>query len=178
VPYSYLVRPHQLVDPSYFTFVYSSIDDLVNTASHNNALYQIDNGFPYELLKQLIIGGEGYLFMQQFDRLRDGRGAYLSVKSQAEGPAAIATRKAEAYKNIKEAKFTGMTPRYSFDKYVHIHQENQNELALLGKPVSETKKVSNFLEQISAPSFATAKENVMFLVIWLSLKTSMLASSI
>jgi hypothetical protein len=109
----------------------------------------------------LIIGGEGYPFMQQFDRLRDGRGAYLSVKSQAEGPAAIATQKAEAYNNIKEAKFTGMTPRYSFDKYVHIHQKNQNKLALLGEPVSETKKVLDFLEQISAPLLATAKENVL-----------------
>jgi hypothetical protein len=99
--------------------------------------------------------------MQQFDHLRDGRGAYLSAKSQAEGPAAIATWKDEAYKNIKEAKFTGMTPCYSFDKFVHIHQENQNELALLGEPVSETKKVSDFFEQISAPSLATAKENVL-----------------
>jgi hypothetical protein len=95
------------VDPSYFTLVYSSIDDdLVNTASHNNASYRIDNGILYDLLKQLIIGGDGYPFMQKFDCLRDGRGAYLSVKSQAEAPAAIATRKAEAYKNIKEANFS------------------------------------------------------------------------
>jgi hypothetical protein len=66
----------------------------------------------------LIIGGEGYPVMQQFNHLYDGRGAYLSVKSQAEGPAGIATRKAEAYKNIKDAKFTGLTPRYAINKYV------------------------------------------------------------
>jgi hypothetical protein len=53
--------------------------------------------------------------MQQFDHLHDGRGAYLSVKSQAEGWAAIATWKAEAYKNFKDAKFTGSTPCYSFE---------------------------------------------------------------
>jgi hypothetical protein len=150
------------VDPLYFTLVYSSIDDdLVNMASHNTAMYRIDNGIFYDFLKQLIIGGEGYPFMQKFDRLCDRRGAYLPVKSQAEGPAAMATQKAEAYKNIKEAKFTGMTPRYSFNKYVRIHPENHNKLALLGEPVSETKKVSDFLEQISAPSLATAKENVL-----------------
>jgi hypothetical protein len=94
-----------MVDLSYFTLVYGSIDgDLVNTASHNNASYWIVNGILYDLLKQLIIGGEGYPCMQQFDHLSEGRGAYFSVKSQAEGPAAIATREAEAYKNIKEAK--------------------------------------------------------------------------
>jgi hypothetical protein len=36
-----------------------------------------------------------------------------------------------------------------------------NELTLLCEPVSETKKVSDFLEQLSDPSLATAKENVL-----------------
>jgi hypothetical protein len=90
--------------------VYSSIDDdLVNTASHNTASYRIDNGILYDLLKQPIIGGKGYPFMQQFHRLHDERGVYLSVNSQAEGPAVIATQKAKAYNNIKDAKFTCMT---------------------------------------------------------------------
>jgi hypothetical protein len=66
---------------------------------------------------------------------------------------AIATHKAEAYKNIKNAAYS--------DKYVEIHLTNLNELALLNRLVSETKKVADFLERISAPSLMTAKENVL-----------------
>jgi hypothetical protein len=40
-------------------------------------------------------------------------------------------------------------------------QTNHNELALIGEPVSETKKEADFLEQISAPLLTTAKENIL-----------------
>jgi hypothetical protein len=73
--------------------------------------------------------------------MRDRRGGYLSVKKQADGPAALAPQKVEAYKNIKEAKYIGAVPKWNFDKYVHVHQTNHNKLALLGEPVSETKNV-------------------------------------
>jgi hypothetical protein len=150
------------VEPALFLMTWNTIDDdLVATTSLLMAHSRIDNCVSYDLLKPLFIGGEAWPFVQPFDHMHDKRGAYFLVKTQAEGPAALATRKAEAYKNIKDAKFTGAIKNWNFDKYVHAHQTNHNKLALIGEPISETKKVADFLEQISAPSLTMVKENVL-----------------
>jgi hypothetical protein len=120
-----------------FLMTWNTIDDdLVTTTSLFTASSCIDNCFLYDLLKPLFIGDEAWPFVQPFD----GRGAYLSVKRQAEGPAALATQNAEAYKNIKEGKYTGAVPKWNFNKYVHVHQTNHNKLALLGEPISDKKR--------------------------------------
>jgi hypothetical protein len=72
----------------------------------------------YDVLKPLFIGSEAWPFVQPFDQMHDRRCAYFSVKRKAEGPADLATRKAEAYKNIKVAKYTGAVKNWNFDKYV------------------------------------------------------------
>jgi hypothetical protein len=48
--------------------------------------------------------------------------------------------------------FKGSTHHYSFQNYVTLHQKAHNELKGLGEPVSETKKVSEFLKYISDPT--------------------------
>jgi hypothetical protein len=51
--------------------------------------------------------------------------------------------------------------KYTFDKYVSAHPTSHNELNLLGEPISASKKVTDFLAGITAPSLSTAKENVI-----------------
>jgi hypothetical protein len=45
--------------------------------------------------------------------------------------------------------------------YLSAHLTGHNELSLLGKPVSESKKVTNSLDRITTPSLTTAKENMI-----------------
>jgi hypothetical protein len=54
-----------------------------------------------------------------------------------------------------------MLPKFTFDMYVSTHLLGHNELSLLGEPVSESKKVTDFLAGTTAPSLSTAKENVI-----------------
>jgi hypothetical protein len=91
----------------------------------------------------------------------DGRRAWDALELQAEGPAAITTNKAEAYTSIEKASFSGMSPRFTFDMYISAHLLGHNKLSLLGEPVSELKKVTDFLAGITAPSLSTAKENII-----------------
>jgi hypothetical protein len=83
------------------------------------------------------------------------------LELQAEGHAAITTRKAEAYTSIEKALYPGHSAKYTFDMYVSAHLTGYNKLSLLGEPVSESKKVTDFLAGITAPSLTTAKENVI-----------------
>jgi hypothetical protein len=73
---------------------YNTIDqDLSETTALNGTTYTVDNGRVYDLFKQLIVEGSAWSFAKQFDATHNGRAAYLAVKSQAEGPAAISHKK-------------------------------------------------------------------------------------
>jgi hypothetical protein len=82
------------------------------------------------------------------------------LKRQAEGTAAIASRKVSSYNVIRTATFTGQSGSYSLDKYIALHRKAHNELLLLGKPVPETKKVATFLAGITGEVLSTSKEVV------------------
>jgi hypothetical protein len=84
------------------------------------------------LLKPLVIGGEGWAYILKFNIERDGHKAWDALELQAEGPAAITTRKAEAYTSIEKASFSGMSPKFTFNMYVSAHLLGHNELSLLG----------------------------------------------
>jgi hypothetical protein len=136
-------------------------DDLIATASHATSSFRIDNGIVFDLLKPLVIGGEGWPFILKYNNDRDGTKSWDSLELQAEGPAAITTRKAEAYTSIEKASYSGHSAKYTFNMYGSTHLTGHKELSLLGKPVSKSKKVTNFLAGITAPSLTTAKENVI-----------------
>jgi hypothetical protein len=83
------------------------------------------------------------------------------LESQAEGPAAITTHKADAYTSIEKALYSAHLAKYTFNVYVSTYLTSHNKLSLLGKPVSESKKVTDFLAGITAPLLTTAKENAI-----------------
>jgi hypothetical protein len=161
-PLSYVIRKHAAVTPEQRLATYPTIDDdPIATASHATPSFRIDNGIVFDLLKPLVVGGEGWPFILKYNNDRDGIKSWDSLELQAEGPAAITTRKAEAYTSIERASYSGHLAKYTFDMYVSTHLTGHNELSLLGEPVSKSKKVTNFLAGITAPSLTTAKENVI-----------------
>jgi hypothetical protein len=103
-PLSYIICKDITVTPEQHTVTYSTVDDdLIVTASHSTASYCIDNGTAFDLLKPLVIGGEGRAYILKINNDPDGRKSWDALKLQAEGSAAIATRKAEAYTSIEKA---------------------------------------------------------------------------
>jgi hypothetical protein len=136
---------------------YGTIDDcLLATHSHGHSSYRVDNNTVFDLFKRLIYNSSFWQFAMAFDNARDGRGAFLAVKAQAEGQSAVITQRAAAYKMIKDAKFLSVNSRYTFDQYIADHQKGHNELLRLLEPVPETKKVNEFLENIKEPGLQTA----------------------
>ena len=135
-------------------------DDLVTTSVLSGVAYARDNKRVYDLLKPFVMEGPGWPFVQPFNRKRDGCAAFLSLKTQAEGRSAQATRKAKAYAMIATSLFTGKG-KFSFDQYVGRHQQAHNELLFLEEPVAETKKVTDFLAGIRDPKLETAIQSCM-----------------
>ena len=89
-------------------------------------------------------------------RTKDRCEAYLSVQHQTTGTAANTLQKKIAYNQIETTKYNGCG-HFTFQAYVHCHQKAHNTLADLEEPVPETKKVTDFMYDISTPTLATEK---------------------
>jgi hypothetical protein len=157
-PLSYVVRESKDVTPETLEVSYESVDaQLVTTLSLTGDNFRIDNRHVYLVLKGLVIDGPGWAFIQKVNKDQDGRGAYFTLKAQAEGQSGITTHLDKAYAMIQNASYKGRSKNFTFDKYIEIHQKAHNELLALGETISETKKDCDFLQNISDPKLATAK---------------------
>jgi hypothetical protein len=146
----YIIRDNDKVVPNDLARnKWDSVDDnLVATSILDGETFSHNNKRVFDILKQFVMEGPGWPFVQPFNRRRNGRAAFKALKSQAVGRSAIATREAKAYAMVTTALLTGKG-KFSFDQYVvGRHQQAHNELFFLKEPVTETKKVTNFLAGI------------------------------
>jgi hypothetical protein len=161
-PLSYLVSDHEEVTRAHHDAEYQSVQErLIATTALNGTHFNLDNRTLYDEFKPLVVDGPGWSFIKKFDRLKDGRAAVLALKSQAEGTSAKLTRKQSAYASIASSAYLGPRKGFTFASYVTLHQSAHNELLDLEEPVSESKKVTDFLKGIRDPSLNTGKSIVL-----------------
>jgi hypothetical protein len=73
----------------------------------------------------------------------------VALRLQCEERASVQLRKQQAYKRIADSHCSGERTRFSFTDFVIVHQEGRNVLQECHEPVSEGKKVTDFLDRIS-----------------------------
>ncbi|KAI2506604.1 hypothetical protein MHU86_7814 [Fragilaria crotonensis] len=83
--------------------------------------------------------GQGWPFLQTFNKKRDGRAAFKALKSQAEGKSAIATRKAKAYNMLATATYTGKG-KFSFDQLQQIEAFEKAKVKQLREEAKKKEK--------------------------------------
>jgi hypothetical protein len=161
-PLTYLIRDHEAVTPELIEADYTSVQErLIATTALSGAHFELDNRTLYDEFKPLVVDGAGWSFIKRFDKRKDGRGAVLALKSQAEGTSAKLTRKQTAYASIASSAYLGPRKGFTFANYVTLHQTAHNELMDLEEPVSESKKVTDFLKGIRDPTLNTGKSIVL-----------------
>jgi hypothetical protein len=161
-PLTYLIREHDEVTEEILAADYSSTQErLVAITALSGAHYDLDNRTLYDEFKPLVVDGPGWSFVKKFDRTKNGRAAVLALKMQAEGTSAKLTRKQAAYASIASSVYLGPRKGFTFASYVTLHQAAHNELMDLDEPVSESKKVTDFLKGIRDPVLNTGKSIVL-----------------
>ena len=161
-PLSYLVREHTEVTDEIRTAEYASVQEkLIATTALSGAHFDLDNRTLYDEFKPLVVDGPGWSFIKRFDKAKDGRAAVLALKTQAEGTSAKLTRKQAAYASLASSVYLGPRKGFTFASYVTLHQAAHNELMDLEEPVSESKKVTDFLKGIRDPLLNTGKAIVL-----------------
>jgi hypothetical protein len=109
--------------------------------------YEIDNNSVFDALKSYILGGPHWTWKQDFDKTRDGRGAWRKLKEHFDGPSNQIRLKAAAYVAIRRAEYKG-AKNFDYALYCHIHTQALSDLARYGELAPKTKKVKNFLDGI------------------------------
>ena len=161
-PLTYLIRDHDAVTPELLAADYASTQErLFATTSLSGAHFELDNRTLYDEFKPLVVDGPGWSFIKRFDKKKDGQGAVLALKAQAEGTSAKLTRKQAAYASIASSAYLGPRKGFSFANYVTLHQTAHNELMDLDEPVSESKKVTDFFKGIRDSALTTGKSIVL-----------------
>ena len=95
-------------------------------------------------------------FMKGFMQKKNFRGAYLAAKRQAEGQSARNTRLTKAYGTLSTSTYTGKG-KYTLIHYTSKMVRAHNYMADLQEPISETKKVSDFMKGIKDPKLSVGK---------------------
>jgi len=69
--------------------------------------------------------------------------------------------KQQCYDAIAKANYQGARRNFDFSSYVAIHQQAHQDLARLGEPIPENKKVRDFLHGITDSQCSNIKLNVL-----------------
>jgi len=123
--------------------------------------YNANNGLVYDLLQSLTIKGPAWTWINMFQATRDGQNAWKLLLNYYEGDSAKTRGKQECYDSILKAIYQGNRRNFTFNNYVTIHQQAHQDLARLGEPVPENKKVRDFLNGITDPQCSNIKLNVL-----------------
>ena len=159
IPLAYLIREQAAVTAAIVQADYPTLDDrLIACIEHQGTMYREDNKALYSLLKQKTIDGPYWTFVEPFEATKDGRGAYLRIYSQAEGPNTVNTRVTKAYNDMQTLRFNGKSKNFTIDTYIQRHQACHNVLSdpEVNETITEKKKITDFINGISDPRLGNA----------------------
>ena len=155
----YLIRDYENSTQEQMEEDYGSWDLAIEARVNlEGSLFDKDNTWFYTLLKGLVVDSEIYTYIKPFDKTQDGRGAWLALKGQAEGPVVTQNIVNQAYSRMQNSKYDGKSRKFDFEAYIRLHTKCHNELTgpNTGEVLSETKKVHDFLKGIKDPSLLPA----------------------
>lgn len=119
--------------------------------------YKLDNKRVWAEFKALVVEGPAWTHVKRFNRTSDGRGAILALKLQMEGPNSFLLRRQAAYRLVANTYYRGHRQAFTFTDYIDKFLQAFNELEACEEIVSESRKVTLFLDNITDMSLVTAK---------------------
>jgi len=156
-PLSYVLREQDIADNEEVFETQEALEEATIPLQGN--AYDKDNNAVFDSLKSRLLNGPAWTWIQDFDRRRDGRGAWKALQSHFEGVGGQIRLKTAAYASIKRAEYKG-AKNFDFDLYKRIHTQAHADLKRYGEPVPETKKVKDFLDGITETSLQPVKYTI------------------
>jgi hypothetical protein len=115
----------------------------------------------WQVVRHVTHGGPGWSWVQGFQRITDGRAAYLALKSHYLGEAYSSRIRAAADNTIDSSYYDGKSRSFTFEKYCEVLKAAFTDIEVSGEEVSETRKVRVLLHGIRDKRLDTAVSQVM-----------------
>ena len=130
----------------------ADIEFLKKNTTHHGPQYQEDNSKVWMLLKKSLLGNQPYHHIDEFERNRDGRGAWFALKGYYEGEDFINRTTQECLTKLRSLHYRGETPRFGFEQFVEAQKECYKRLRDVGynggAGVDEATKCTNLKAMI------------------------------
>ena len=123
-------------------------DEMIARAPHTPPYYPKDNAEVWLVIRHVMYDTEGWSWISQFERTRNGRAAYLAIKEHYLGTSNHSRIKMLAEKALENTYYEGDKKSFTFEKYCSIHKMAHKDLADYGEAVPEDKKVRKLLANI------------------------------
>lgn len=163
-PLAYVVRedvalPLAADDPGFG--LPSHAEEMIRRAPHTGIYYEQDNKAVWDIIRHVTHEGPGWSWVQSYQRKRDGRSAYLSMKSHYLGDSFTARLRSGADKIMESTFYDGKSRAFTFERYCEVLKGAFTDVESTGEVVSEERKVRLFLKGLSDPRLSQAVSQVV-----------------
>ena len=116
---------------------------------HQGSAFKEDNNSLWMVMKNSTMNSaEAWPHVQKFEKKRDGRGAYKSLKSFFNGQAMMQIEARKAYTEIQNASYNGTSRNWTILQFTTKLINAYETLENLGEAYSETRKVNDLTDKI------------------------------
>jgi hypothetical protein len=160
LPLAYLVREQvelPLIDQGFG--LPSFHEEMVSRGDHQGTAFQRDNITLWNVISHMTHGGFAWNWVSSYERTRNGRQAYIALKTHYLGQSYQERIKAAADAVLQKTYFDG-TRSFSFESYITTLQKAFTDLEATGEAVAEERKVRVLLRGVTASSMQTAVATV------------------
>lgn len=160
-PLAYLTREHVVPaeDPGFNRP--SITDELIQRAQHGDySAYDVDNKYLWGVIRKMTQGGFAWNWVSNLSRSRDGRQAYLQLKSHYLGPSFRNKIKSDADRVLDTAYYDG-SRNFTLEEYCGKLKKAFADLEECGEDTSEDRKLRTFMKGLRSPDLMAAKNQIL-----------------
>jgi hypothetical protein len=160
LPLAYLVRDDvalPLVDPGFGMPSYH--EEMVRRGDHEGTAFQRDNIALWNVISHMTHGGFAWNWVSAHERTRNGREAYIALKTHYLGESYQARIKAAADAVLQKTYYDGARS-FTFESYITTLQKAFTDLEATGEAVAEERKVRVLLRGVTATNLQSAVQTV------------------
>jgi hypothetical protein len=136
-------------------------DELIRRARHGTYEdYDDDNKFLWEIIHDMTKGGFAWAWVSNQQRHRNGRQAYIQLKSHFLGPSYQEKIKSDSERILETAYYDGKSRNFSLEDYCGTIKRAWTDIEEMGEEVSQARKLRIFLKGFRCPELESAKRQI------------------
>ena len=147
------------MDPGFATP--SIIQELIRRAPHSGPTALTDNEAVWDAVRHVTHDGPGWGWVQSFSKSRNGRQAYLALKTHYFGDAYQTRLRAKADQALETNYYDGTKRNFTYERYIETLQRAFADLESTGEFVSHERKVRVLMTGVHDPRLESAKNTIL-----------------